>query len=58
MIIPEIIKKDGHVYIYEKQYSNFILYKNKLTGVNECFNLTDLISTKTVKASKNKWERK
>ena len=42
MKIPNIISKNGHEYILVKAYKNFILYKNMLTGVNECFREYDL----------------
>lgn len=42
MKIPKIISKNGQEYIFEKEYSNFILYKNMLTGANECFTRYDL----------------
>lgn len=42
MKIPKIISKNGQEYIFEKEYTNFILYKNMLTGANECFSRYDL----------------
>lgn len=42
MKIPKIISKNGHEYIFVKEYKNFVLYKNMLTGVNECFSEYDL----------------
>jgi len=42
MKIPKIISKNNHEYILVKEYSNFLLYKDMITGVRECFNLTDL----------------
>ena len=42
MKIPKIISKNGNQYIFEKEYPNFILYKDMLTGVKECFNKQDL----------------
>ncbi len=42
MTIPKIISKNGNEYILVKAYKNFILYKNMLTGVNECFSRYEL----------------
>lgn len=42
MKIPKIISKNGNQYIFEKEYPNFILYKDMLTGVKECFNKQEL----------------
>lgn len=37
MKIPKVISKNNHEYILVKEYPNFILYKDLLTGVKECF---------------------
>lgn len=42
MKIPTKISKNNHKYIYVKEYPNFIMYKNMITGVKECFNKHDL----------------
>ncbi len=42
MKIPKIISKNGHEYIFVKEYSNFILYKDMITGVKETFQRYDL----------------
>ena len=57
MRIPKVIDKDNHQYIFVKEYPNFILYKDMLTGAKECFKLTDLVEIKGEKVSRTKWER-
>lgn len=57
MRIPKVIEKDGFVYIYEKEYPNFILYKNLKTGLKECFKLIDLVELKGERVSRTKWEK-
>lgn len=42
MKIPKIISKNRHEYIFVKEYPNFIMYKDMLTGVNECFSRHEL----------------
>ena len=42
MKIPRIISKNGHEYILVKEYPNFILYKDTITGVKETFQRYDL----------------
>lgn len=42
MKIPKIISKNGHEYIFVKEYPNFILYKDMITGVKETFQRYDL----------------
>lgn len=37
MKIPKIIRKNNHEYIFEKIYPNYIMYKEKITGIKECF---------------------
>ena len=38
MKIPTIIRKNNHDYIYVKEYSNFVLYKDMITGVKNVLN--------------------
>lgn len=58
MKIPKVISKGKHVYIIEQEYPNFILYKNMMTGVKECFHIGDLVRIEQkVRPSVNKWER-
>ena len=38
MKIPKIISKNNHEYILIKEYKNFIMYQDMVTGVKECFN--------------------
>lgn len=42
MKIPKIISKNGHEYIFVKEYPNFVLYKDMITGVKETFQKYDL----------------
>lgn len=42
MKIPKIISKNGHEYIFVKEYKNFIMYKDMIIGTNECFSKYDL----------------
>lgn len=42
MKIPKIISKNGHEYIFVKEYPNLILYKDMITGVKETFQRYDL----------------
>lgn len=42
MKIPKIISKNNHEYILVKEYPNFILYKDMLTGARETFTKYDL----------------
>lgn len=42
MKIPKIISKNGHEYIFVKEYPNFVLYKDMITGVKETFQKCDL----------------
>ena len=42
MRIPKIISKNNREYIYEKTYPNYIMYKDLLTGVKECFSRYEL----------------
>lgn len=42
MKIPKIISKNGHEYIFVKEYPNFILYKDMIYGWNETFTDYDL----------------
>ena len=36
-MIPDKLKKDGRQYIKVKEYSSFVLYKDRITGIRECF---------------------
>lgn len=52
MKIPKIISKNGHEYIFVKEYPNFILYQDMITGVKETFQRYDLgLVKETVKPS-------
>lgn len=42
MKIPKVISKNNNQYIFVREYPNFILYKNLLTGVKECFSKHEL----------------
>ena len=42
MRIPKVIRNNNHEYIFVKEYENFILYKDMLTGVKECFSRHEL----------------
>lgn len=42
MRIPKIIASNGNQYIFVKEYPNFIMYKDMITGVKECFNKHEL----------------
>lgn len=42
MKIQKIISKDENQYIFVKEYENYIMYKNMLTGAKECFNRQEL----------------
>lgn len=48
MKIPKIISKNGHEYIFVKEYPNFILYQDMMTGVKETFQKYDLGLVKAV----------
>lgn len=48
MKIPKIISKNGHEYIFVKEYPNFILYQDMMTGVKETFQRYDLGLVKAV----------
>lgn len=48
MKIPKIISKNGHEYIFVKEYPNFILYQDMITGVKETFQKYDLGLVKAV----------
>lgn len=41
MILEKIIK-DRKEYIFEKEYPNFLLYRNVQTGAKECFKREEL----------------
>lgn len=53
MKIPKVISKNNHEYILVKEYPNFILYKDLLTGVKECFTLYQLGLIKEQEKPKN-----
>lgn len=42
MKIPKIISKNNHEYIFVKEYPNFIMYKDMITGVKQNFNRQEL----------------
>lgn len=42
MKIPKIITSNGNQFIFVKEYPNFIMYKDMLTGVKECFTRQEL----------------
>lgn len=55
MKIPKIISKNNHEYIFMKQYPNFVLYRDWLTGTNECFTYHEL---GLIKPIDEKWTRR
>ena len=48
MKIPKVISKNNHEYIFTKQYPNYVLYVDLLTGVKECFSYHELGMIKDV----------
>lgn len=44
MKIPKRIRKNKQKYVFEKEYENFIMYRNIVTGVRECFTKLDIKS--------------
>ncbi len=42
MKIPKYINKNNRKYIIEKIYGNYIMYKDMITGVKECFHRQEL----------------
>ncbi len=42
MKIPKIISKNGHEYIFVKEYPSFVKYKDMLIGTMECFSRHEL----------------
>ena len=38
----KIISKNNHEYIFVKEYPNFIMYKDMITGVKQNFNRQEL----------------
>lgn len=42
MKTPKIISKNRREYILVKEYENYILYKDMITGVKECFTRHEL----------------
>lgn len=59
MRIPKVITRDDYVYILEKEYPNYCLYKNLKTGTKECFQRFDLIEENLQKrrGAKYNWEK-
>lgn len=55
MKIPKIISKNNHEYIFIKLYPNFVLYKDWITGVNECFTYHEL---GLIKPIDGKWSKR
>lgn len=54
MKIPKIISKNNHEYMFEKEYPNYIMYKEKITGIKECFSRHELgLIKEKMKPSKN-----
>lgn len=53
MEILKIISKNNHEYIIVKEYDNFILYKDMMTGVKECFSKFELGLIKNQEKPKN-----
>ena len=49
MKTPKIISKNGHKYIFVKEYPNFVLYKDMTTVVRETFQRYDLVLVKPEK---------
>lgn len=53
MRIPKVISKNNSEYIFVKEYKDYIMYKNMLTGVNECFHRQELgLLNEMIKTSK------
>lgn len=42
MRILKVISKNNHEYIFVKEYDKFILYKDMITKVKECFSKQEL----------------
>ena len=42
MKIPKIISKNNHEYIYVKEYPNYIMYRDMITGIKEDFHRQEL----------------
>lgn len=51
MKIPKIISKNNHEYILEKEYPNFIMYKDMITGTRECFKRQELGLIKSIEVT-------
>lgn len=51
MKIPKTIIKNNREYIFEKIYPNFIMYKDKTTGVKTNFTRQELGLIKEIKVS-------
>ena len=50
----KIISKNGHEYIFVKEYPNFILYQDMITGVKETFQRYDLGLVKEIVKPKDR----
>lgn len=53
MKIPKIVIKNNNIYRFEKEYINFIMYRNIKTGVKECFKRQELGIIKNPKKISN-----
>lgn len=42
MKIPKTISKNRKKYMFVKRYPNFIMYRDMLTGIKECFTYHEL----------------
>lgn len=42
MKIPKVISKNGHEYIFVKEYPSFVKYEDMLIGTTECFSRHEL----------------
>lgn len=51
MKIPRKIRKNNREYIFEKIYPNFIMYKDKITGVKTNFTRQELGLIKEIKVT-------
>lgn len=49
MKIPKIISKNGHEYIFVKEYPGHVLYQEMITGYKESFLKRDLVTIKPTK---------
>lgn len=58
MRIQKVISKNNHEYIFVKEYDKFILYKDMITKVKECFSKQELGLIKNEKKYDIKPDRK